>query len=503
MNRKRHILLAVAGLAASCCCFAQVSSKLTVGAGYLYDDVFERNLWLSGDNVSGLRTDSLNISQAVAGGGFIKSDSRVAAPWQWNAGAYASTIMHLERFSMVGSFSFDQRMTYNDCGSMFISPGRYPVDVLEFTPGTKSRQNYAFTGGVSVDVSPSWKVGAELDFSATNCTKRKDLRYSDYALDLSLRPGVMWTGQSGVRVGVSLRIDRNTETIKPEQIGSAATSYAAFLDKGLMYGLENIWTTESLHLDENGIDGFPVASISYGGGLQFGFDGWFVEADYRYGNGKVGDKDAIWFRFPTHTVEMTLGKTFRTSSGTEHAVKIEGSFFRQTLREAIMDRVTTGGITVHETYGYNSIFERSGLSVKPSWKAFRPGVFSASASIEYVREDGVSAIKYPVLCGRTLNTVGASVSGRAFFGGWSLPVRISGGRGFESVLNRNEDAGVPYSQEEWRARRDILETSPRFAAETGVRYTFGCKVFVEALGNISTIGRYVCGGANLSVGYTF
>lgn len=58
----------------------------------------------------------------------------------WSAGAVAKSITHLKKYSLIGSFSFDHTSGKDMSGSMFIHPGFYPVDLLEFTPGRKDLQ---------------------------------------------------------------------------------------------------------------------------------------------------------------------------------------------------------------------------------------------------------------------------------------------------------------------------------------------------------------------------
>lgn len=513
MNRKLlHIILSAAVFGLGCSAAAQVSSKAVVKAGYLYENVVSRNLWLGSDNVAGIRCDSLNISDVAFGGNFLKGNLSGEAPMSWKAGAKARSITHLKNFSMVGSFSFDQRMTYDDCGSMFLRPGLYPVDVIEYTPGRKSLQTYSFTGGIAVPVARNWTVGVELDFSSSNYSKLKDLRYTDYVLDLSLRPGFVWKSDDGVSVGASLRLDRNTETVDPEQIGATANSYLAFLDKGLHYGLLRAWGNEAVHLDDNGINGFPVRCVCYGASVQAGGSGWLGELSYLYTDGKIGEKDAMWYKFPQHKVSVMLGKTFVSGDGVENTFKLLGSFERVNLFEAVMEKTTEGGVTIRETYGYNSIFNRSRLSVSPSWYGCLPGKFDASASLTYSREDGIVSIKYPVLCGRTLQRISFDASARTVLPcGFSIPMSVSAGTGFLGELNRfaMDGAGtvgiddLPEHEDAAYAAWKTCNTAFDFSAAAALRYTFKPQIYIEAGGSFRILQKMMRGGANLSVGYVF
>ena len=99
MNKRGYILavsLMFLGLAAS----AQT-----------YDQVFGSNLWNMSENITGVRQDTVSRSYAeiygkYVGGGFHDTWQ---APEGWSAGAVTSSIRHLEKLSLAGSFSFDQK----------------------------------------------------------------------------------------------------------------------------------------------------------------------------------------------------------------------------------------------------------------------------------------------------------------------------------------------------------------------------------------------------------
>lgn len=501
----RTLIMAVLTLSASLLTWpvtAQKPSGTALSAVYLYEDIEGRNLWMSSGNVAGIRTDSLTISEAQLGCGFSKGDIVLSPSGKWTAGASARSITHLERFSMAGSFGFEQQSSHDDCGSMFLRPGLYPIDVLEFTPGNKSLQKYTLTGGVSVELVPGLTAGAEVDFSSANYTKLKDLRYTDYILDLSLRPGIMFRSDNGLQAGVSLRIDRNAETVDPEQVGASSNSYRAFLDKGLHYGLGNIWTNEMLHLDESGINGLPVRCNSYGGAFQIGKAGWLGEVSYLYTDGKIGEKDAMWFRYPQHQISAFVGKYFVVGK-TENVAKAEVNFQRLNLREAIMEKKTTGGVTLREIYGYNSIFNRSRMTVSTSWKAVRPGVFNAAASLEYSREDGISSIKYPVLCGETLQRLHMDASARAYMGKWSISVSLNLAKGFLTEINRSEESGLPERETEYYENWKLCSTGLDLIAALGLRYTFVSGIYVETSAGMRILGSMKRFDSSLAIGVAF
>lgn len=254
MNKLRYILILSLLL-----CGTAVPAQI-------YDRVLRNNLWSVSDNVTGIRQDTVSVSYAELFAGYERGEFRDT--WQarrgWSAGARTASVQHLENISLAGSFSFEQKEGYDMCGSMFINPGYYPMDVLEFTPGRKTLQTYEFDGGISYDLAPQWRIGAKMDFESANISKRKDLRHSNWLLDMTVAPGFMFH-DGDLAVGASALFRKTSESVDAEQVGTAESSYHAFLDKGLMYGNYSVWTGSGLHLEESGVNGFPVKEISFGG----------------------------------------------------------------------------------------------------------------------------------------------------------------------------------------------------------------------------------------------
>ena len=248
-----------------------------------YDIIERRNSWNAGANVTGIMTDSISASYAELYGKNNHGDFRnyYEAKEAWSTGAVAKSITHLKGYSLTGSFSFDHTSGKDMSGSMFIHPGFYPVDLLEFTPGRKDLQTYAFMGGIATDIAPNWRLGGKIDFAASNYSKRKDLRHTNYRLDLKIAPSIMY--HSGdMAIGFSYILGKNSESVKAEVIGTAENSYNAFLDKGLMYGAYEAWDGSGIHLSESGVNGFPIKELSNGGALQLQWKGFYGDAEYTY-----------------------------------------------------------------------------------------------------------------------------------------------------------------------------------------------------------------------------
>lgn len=479
MTRNRLIFLAVALLALHSLS-AQSQTKPR------FEAVQNRNYYIGGNNIAGMRMDTVSVSQALVQGSYTFGENRKGfeAPQTWSVSAGAASIYHLQKFSMYGSFSFTQAMGYRMLTSMMINPGRFPVDVLEYTPGTKSRQNYAFAGGISVDVAPRWRVGARVDFSATNYAKLKDLRYTDYGLDFNLRPGFQYLGDK-FTIGAALSVVRNAETIRAEQVGESETAYYAFLNKGSWYGVRQIWTGGGVHLSETGIYGFPVAENGAGASVQLQYSGLYAEAAYLHTAGKVGEKDAVWFVFPVDKFNLALAWRQRSKSGTVHTVRLDAGFKNTILDEAVMDKVTEGGVTIRHTYAWNTIQRKRNYNVMASWTGVKAGTFQARAHVMLMQEDLAATIQYPRIDTHRLQMFNINGSLAWFFGrNWSLDLTAIYGMGFykentvlasADVTSPTELYRSPYDYEKWL----LQSTKPYVSLKLAPRYTFPMNLYLS------------------------
>lgn len=453
MNKK--ILISIALLLTAAVASAAPKKKSDVKTYKVkprFELITDRNFHLGGSNIAGIRCDSVTISEATIGGSYSFGEGRSTsmAPKTWTVGASAASITHLERFSMYGRFSFSHTAGYGMTGSMFVNPGRYPIDAMEFTPGEKALQNYAFTGGISVDITQSIRLGARVDCSASNYVKYKDLRYTNFILDLSLRPGVQWH-QGPWSGGLSLAIERNTETVTAEQIGESVNNYQAFLNKGLFYGIQQQWDGGATHLNESGISGLPVMEVAYGVAAQFGFKNLYADLAYLHGNGKIGEKDAIWFTFPTDRLNLILGWQKQTDSGLLHIVRLGGEYKHTLLNEASLEYVTVGGVTTRSTIGSNRILNRDNYELCPSWEAIMLGKYDVKVDFRYRSELSVATIDYPSIAEQTLNTLRLNAS----FNYHCIPsvmvgAGVWGGKGFLSDSMRSLEGAPAATSEPFR-----------------------------------------------------
>ena len=472
MNRFAYILLAVLILCGQPALYAQT-----------YDQVLRRNFWNGSRNISGIRQDNVSQSYAEVTAGY--EDGGYKPTWQaekaWSAGAATASVRHLDDISFKGGFSFSQWEGYGMCGSMFIDPGYYPVDVLEFTPGRKTLQTYALDGGFSYDVAPQWRVGVMVDFASANMAKRKDLRHTNWKLDLVVAPGVMYYA-GDLALGLTYIYGKSGETIDAEQVGTAESSYYAFFDKGLMYGVYQVWTGSGVHLDVDGVKGFPVKEFSNGFAVQVQYRGLFAEVEYAHTRGVVGEKDYIWYRFPGNQVNASLGYR-KTQGAQEHIARLYFGWKSQNMYESVLEKVTENGVTNVLTHGANMMQHREEISVRPSYELVHRALeFRLGAEVGI--RNGLASQMYPYIYTQSLVHASGYYGMLFRIGHLDLGVTGTYGRGWVSESGRtvSDDSGVqtqPFRLQEWYDRQIEYETARRFDAEVMVRYNFQKGIYLR------------------------
>ncbi len=360
MNAKR--LLCILALVSSA--FGPLRAQLREEVGIPMRDAFAE-----GRNVCGeflVNRSSASLYSGFEKGGFRPGHSSSDI---WRVGAEARTRRHYENTYMTGSFSFEEMNGKDMMMSMFINPGYYPIDVMEFTPGDKTLQTYRFNGGIAHSLNDAWRIGGRVAFSSQNYAKRKDIRHTNYALDFSVVPSVLYQFSKGSELGLSLVFRKTSESVEAEQVGAAtADTYYAFFDKGMRYGTYQAWDGSGIHLAEAGVSRLPVKEFSYGTALQYQYEGsglfyvFYVDAEYLRTEGLVGERGYDWYRFPGHRLAANLSLQHDPllfyllyNFG---RLSLHADWRSQRLEEAAWDKVTDGGITLPEVYGYNTVYRR-------------------------------------------------------------------------------------------------------------------------------------------------
>ncbi len=161
-----------------------------------------------------------------------------AASFQWTAGAEAKAVSHGENTSWTGALSFEQMMGQykNRNGySMLLDPDYFPLDIVEFSPGTKSRETVRLEGGFLRDFGYELAAGIKASVQAAYTSKQKDISHKDFAMTVQVEPTVTYVMDEDMGL-VSTYVARfRTENLQTEQRG-ADGGLSPFLDMGLRYG---------------------------------------------------------------------------------------------------------------------------------------------------------------------------------------------------------------------------------------------------------------------------
>lgn len=470
-----------------------------------FEKAMRSNLWNDGSNANGIRQDTTGISYAELYGGVKSGDYRDTYEYSkgWTAGARAASVKHLRKFSMSGSFGFEQTQGNDMCGSMFIHPGFYPIDALEFTPGRKTLQTYSFSGGISVDVAPLWRVGGRIDFESSNYAKRKDLRHTNYRLDFEVSPGIQYHN-GDFAMGLNYIFSKNSEYTDAEQIGTGKESLYAFLDKGMMYGAYELWEGSGVHLYTSGISiGLPLTENIHGVAAQVSWKGFFAEARWRHRKGFAGEKQYIWYRFPGNDAALNFGY----SIADRHYLRLSLQDFRQTNNETVIENVTVGGITTPVEHGSNHLLSRVKDRLQAEYDLYTDG-FELRAALSGEWNLSQVSPMYPYVFEQKLTLFSASVDGLWHAGSWDFGTGILFTEGSCSEESRvvSGDSGVttePYRLDEWNVAHMEYLCNPAITIAPHVRWNFGPGLYlgVNAFGALNFDASRI--GATIRFGYNF
>ena len=445
---------------------AFILSLLLVPTALLGQDVV---LLRQDDPVAGSGRGSASVYGGYEAGGYHPAFAPASL---WKAGAKAQGTRHGEHTSFTGSFSFEQIDGKEQFTSMFLEPGYFPVDVLEFTPGDKTRQTYKLGGGFATTIADESVFGVKADYRAANYAKRKDIRHTTYGMDLQVEPSFGIVGEDGQSVAVAYVFRKRTETIDAEQVGAATDqSYFAFLDKGMRYGTYQVWDGDGIHLDEAGVGVFPVREFTHGISSQFqtGAVGIAGGLKFLWKHGTVGEKGYDWFK----DRGRSYSTWFEGKWGSGHSLRLVLDIEEDQLKEAVLDKVSAGGITTPTVYAYNAVSDRGWASLDLTYAVrFRTGCLRR---LQAVLHGGLweenSYLMYPYEDQTTRYNGMATLVAAFGFGPVDLNLRVNGGAGAwkDQGLSGGTDAveSVPFRlTPDWLRKMEYFSTTKAGAGLT-------------------------------------
>lgn len=444
------------------------------------NDAWRSNPWDDGKGATGIRLTEASGAYAESYGSFVtgglRSSSEAASAW--TAGVKTAALRHFGRFSAAGSFGYEQLWGRDMCGSMFVRPGFYPIDVYEFTPGAKVRQTYDLSGRISIDLSPSWRLGVGTDFQSANFAKRKDLRHTTYLLDFSFLPGIQYH-RGRFAVALNYFLSKNAETVRAEQIGTKVASYDAFLDKGLYYGLGSLWTGSGMHLDEAGVDGLPVSEWLQGGSLQLSRGGLYFGVRARVRNGRAGEKQRVWYRFRGWDLDADLDYRFGP-----HRLHGAFGYLAQANDESALEQKTEGGVTTTITIGSNRVFSRSVAKGSLVYDYSGKG-WGLRAEASLTDREGAASVMYPYVSTQHLLIPALETEGSWTAGCFDLRLTLGWTMGCLTEADRTVPHSVTPESSPERLDRYFLRyrehmTAQKIVVCPGLRWRFAAGFFADA-----------------------
>ena len=192
-------------------------------------------------------------------------------------------------------------------GQVMMHPEVHPVNFLESsteTTGTKKRELYDLTGGMSLNLGHYWSLGFNLNYGAGDQTKIKDPRFSNILTDIDLSAGIAFEPSRNLTVGISLQYRDMLEQVRGGIYGASDKQYFIQIDRGGFIG-----TVEELNGDYNFVSASnyrPMDNRYKGAALQvILFDKFVNEFSYRTREGYYGKKASnspVFFEF--NGVEM-------------------------------------------------------------------------------------------------------------------------------------------------------------------------------------------------------
>ena len=296
---------------------------------------------------------------------------------QWSAGARASGVRHGEKTSWTGSVSLEQKTGYGMLSSMLLEPGYFPVDLLEFTPGTKSREIGRLEGGFVTDLGYECAIGLKASLQAGYVGKRTDLRHSAFGMGLRLEPTITYVMDDDMGLAAAYVFRLKTERVQMH----GDSENTAFLDKGLRYGTY-----------VNGAGAFPIQEMSHGFAGRFYSEEVSAGLEWLWKRGQAGATGVGSFRFPGSSVSVFYEQAFQAEKA-DHVIRLSYGRDRDQLRESVSD---SGIAAVSDRLGRCAeINTRPGSFMAPSvawglpWKATDRWI--APCPLCGTRSSGISA----------------------------------------------------------------------------------------------------------------
>ena len=315
---------------------------------------------LNGQEIGLLRMDPDRRnpeSEAAVWGGVEEGRYRptYGSLFQWSAGADARLVRHGKTTSWTGALSFKQTMGWKMLSSMLLEPEYYPFDILEFSPGTKSREDIRLDAGFLTDLGYEWAAGLNASVEGAYVYKRQAVRHSNLGIDAKLEPVLTYVMDDDMGLVSSYRVRFRMENLKAAEEGNDL-----FLDEGMRYG-----TYQAL----GGNGAFPVRELSHGFSELFYSPEVSAGLELIWKRGQAGGRNCELFRFPGSTISAFFQHTVLADKA-DHVYGASYSRMRDQFRQvadggfsALSDRNHRHLELKYEARFVNGILKKTGVTL--------------------------------------------------------------------------------------------------------------------------------------------
>lgn len=497
---------------------------------YSFDYVRRLSPWLSSSNAAQIGTVAVNkmsmleLSFDKDNGGwrnYFESDN------SYRFGAHTESYYRLsKRVTLYGNVLYDNFHGQNMTGSMLLDPYSAPFDIVENTTensGRKQKETYGLSAGVGVNLFKGLNFGAQIDYTAINYAKMKDMRHINTLLDLNVSAGVSYSLPKFLEVGVNYIYRRNIESLYFNMYGTTDKQYFSLISYGSFFGT---WEM----LGETGYTTIntaqPLVRLQKGGAAQINLKlaprfSFFNEFTYLMTDGFYGIRASNKLQYSTNdgTTMQYCGILTYAGNAALHRLKLCAAMESLTNNENIYRRQTDeNSVTTIEYLGVNEMLSRDQTKLSAEYTAswgvenFNPKWEVRATGAYFQRKQTVSV--YPFYRKSDVNTMEGSASILRSFvrqkGMWK--VCLGGGYGTGSGTPKDDGHYAPPSSSQAAPRQsdEYLNwefeylTANRFNVNASVRYARFFKRFsayIEAAGSYTSAQgvEYVAGNNFTSI----
>lgn len=413
------------------------------------------------------------------------------SPDAFTAGAATESVFRItDRMAFLGKLSYEYSNGKNMGAQVLMDPYYNPINFLETDPGnvgTRTKEIYGLSGGLSYSFGPRWTAGVKIDYEAGDMEKVKDPRFRSVWMDMGLSAGVSFQASEAWTLGLSFKYRSTLEQIKGGVFGTTDKQYNVSSDKGSFLG-----TVEQLDGDYNYISTSnyrPMSNSFYGASIQAVHSGDVTlsnELSFAMRSGYYGLKSsstATFFEFSGFSVSYD-GLCLIPAASNLHKITLSAQWSPLSNYENTFKYVTpTGQATQVEYYGQNRILDRNDISGSLSY-SFIQGAGAGHPDAEYGIDINLDSrlqttTLYPYRRESSSTRIGADIralrnftSGRQLFsvGGAALFHTGFGNAAKDSSLGSAASSAV-VSHDSYLLRQFEFETATRAGARLEFKYS--------------------------------